>query len=81
MESMSPWIAQKNGGSNFFNYKGFHNLVLVAICDTNHCFTLVDISGYGRGNDASIFSQSEICMDFENGELKFRRQKSYTLKH
>ena len=56
----------KNGGSCYYNYKGFHSLVLMAMCDANYCFTLVDIGSYGGDNDASIFSQSEMGIAFEN---------------
>ena len=59
----------KKGGSNFYNYKGFHSLVLMAMCDANYCFSLVDIGGYGRDNDASIFAQSEMGVAFEQNEI------------
>ena len=44
----------KNGGAAYFNYKGFHSIVLLAVCDAKYCFTFVDIVDYGSLNDASI---------------------------
>ena len=59
----------KDGGSLYYNYKGFHSIVLMAMCDANYCFTLVDIGNYGGVNDASIFNSSEMGQAFAQQEL------------
>lgn len=58
-----------NGGSNWYNYKGFHSMVMFAVCDANYCFIAVDIGAYGREGDASIFALSQFAKYLENGSL------------
>lgn len=36
-----------HSGTANFNYKKFHSLILLAVCDANGYFTYVDIGGYG----------------------------------
>ena len=74
----------REAGSAFFNYKNFHSIVLMAVCDAKYCFTLVDVGGYGRDNDASILNESLFGQMFENGEMSTplpRKVGDYTLPY
>ena len=56
-------------GSEYYNYKGFYSIVLMAICDAQYCFTIVDIGNFGRDNDAQIFNGSEMGRAFISGDM------------
>lgn len=55
-----------NAGSNFYNYKGCHSVVLLAIVDADYKFITIDIGAYGRNSDGGIFSTSEMGKRFQN---------------
>ena len=58
----------QNMGSAYYNYKNVHSMG-----DANYTFTLVDIGGYGRDNDAGIFNNSLFGKAFHNKEIVFSR--------
>ena len=49
-----------NGGSLYFNYKGFHLTVLLALVDAEYKFLALDVGSYGKNSDGNIFSKSVI---------------------
>lgn len=58
--------APSNAGSVWYNYKKFHSMVLMAVCDHNYMFTLFDIGSEGSHNDSSIFNQTWFGADLCN---------------
>ena len=57
----------RKSGSLYYNYEGFFSIVLMAVCDGNYNFALVDIGQYGSNNDSDVFSNSEMGKAFEDG--------------
>ncbi|XP_068739094.1 putative nuclease HARBI1 [Montipora capricornis] len=64
-----------NGGSLYYNYKGWLSIVLLAVCDASYNFTLVDIGQYGSTNDSSVLTNSEMGKAFENGYMSFPKRE------
>ena len=55
-----PIIHPKGNGSDYYNYKGFFSVVLLAFVDYDYCFLMVDVGCQGRISDGGILKNSPI---------------------
>jgi len=44
----------------YFNYKGFHSVILMALVSVTYKFLIVDIGAQGRHSDGGIFNSHSI---------------------
>lgn len=49
-----------HSGTDFFNYKKFFSIVLIAIADTDYCFTHINVGSYGKGSDSNISKMTDL---------------------
>ena len=61
--------APPKGGSAYYNYKNAHSIVLMAVCDSQYCFTLVDIGDFGRHSDGGVFANSNFGKGVESNSI------------
>ena len=59
----------KKSGSEYFNYKGYFSLVLLALVDPEYNFLWVNVEACGSSSDAQIFNCSKLKRRIENGTL------------
>lgn len=58
-----------NTGSQFYNYKHFHSIVLMAVADAKSNFIFIDVGAYGGENDSTIFTEPTMGKAFKVNAL------------
>ena len=67
----------KMTGTYYFNYKGFYNIVVLAICDNNYCFTLFDLGQYWTNKDSGVLANSKMKEMIEENRLNIPPPSTY----
>ena len=68
--------APTHSGSTYFNYKKAFSIVLLAICNANYEFVLVDIGVAGRQSDGGVYANSKIGDAIETNKFDFPNPSS-----
>jgi len=56
-------------GSEHYNYKFGHSVILFAVADAKYRFIVVDVGARGRESDGGIFDRSAFGKLFNNHQL------------
>lgn len=62
-------VKPENSGSMYYNYKKLYNIVLLAACDSQYRFVLVDVGAYGSQSDGGVLDNSEFGRRLKDGSL------------
>ena len=68
--------APHNSGSEYFNYKKTHSVVLMAVCNARYEFIMVDIGDSGRQSDGSVYNNCNLGYAIENNTLNIPEPES-----
>ncbi|XP_050724594.1 uncharacterized protein LOC127002554 [Eriocheir sinensis] len=62
-----------NAGSQYFNYKKFHSVILLALADAQYRFLYVDVGAEGGAGDAGTWSRCNLLIAIEKSRIGFPR--------
>ena len=68
----------ENAGSLYYNYKGYHSLVLMAVADANRKFVMVDVGSCGRHSDSGVLVSTNFWKLLNEGKLKIPKPSRVT---
>jgi len=60
----------RNSGSLYYNYCGFHSIVLFALVDATYRFLYYEVGAQGRVGDATVWNASNLKRDLESENRK-----------
>lgn len=69
----------RNAGTEYYNYKGFHSVILMALVDAEYKFSLVEVGSNGSVGDAQVFNRSELRHVSTMAALEFLHQYHYLM--
>lgn len=58
-----------HSGTEFYNYKTFFSIVMLALVDANYNFLYVDVGSPGRISDGGVFKNTQLYLKLENQQL------------
>lgn len=61
--------APPDSGSDYYNYKGFFSVVLLAVVNAHSKFIYIDVGGNGRASDTIIFKNTDLYHALKSGSL------------
>uniref|UniRef100_A0A1B0DR53 Uncharacterized protein n=1 Tax=Phlebotomus papatasi TaxID=29031 RepID=A0A1B0DR53_PHLPP len=63
-------------GGTYYNFKGYHSIVLMGICDAVCDFIYVSVGSFGSQSDSSVFAWSDIGTAFYNDDIVWPASKA-----
>lgn len=59
-----------NSGSEYYDYKTHHSIIMLALVDANYKFLYVDVGTQGRASDAGVWDKSNLRKYLEEKRLQ-----------
>ena len=61
----------KNGGSIFYNYRGYHSIILMVLVNGDYKFSWVNVGANGSASDCQVFNSCKMKKAIKDGTIGF----------